>query len=49
VRSRIALVYDEPLPGRYQSTGEEKAVLGVMDSVNAVKKALIELRHEVTP
>jgi D-alanine-D-alanine ligase len=48
VRSRIALVYDEPLPGRYQSTGEEKAVLGVMDSVNAVKKALIELRYEIT-
>ena len=48
MRSRITLVYNEPLPGRYQSTGEEKAVLGVMDSVNAVKKALTELRYEVT-
>jgi D-alanine-D-alanine ligase len=48
VRTRVAIVYDEPLPGRYQSTGEEKAVLGVMDSVNAVKRALVELRYEVT-
>jgi D-alanine-D-alanine ligase len=48
VHSRIAIVYDEPLPGRYQATGEEKAVLGVIDSVNAVKKALTELRYEIT-
>jgi D-alanine-D-alanine ligase len=48
VRARVAIVYDEPLPGRYHTTGEEKAVLGVMDSVNAVKKALVELRYEVT-
>ena len=45
--ARIAIVYNEPLPGKYQSTGEEKAVLGVMESVNAVKKSLIELNYEV--
>ncbi|MBN1366318.1 MAG: ATP-grasp domain-containing protein [Dehalococcoidales bacterium] len=48
MRPRVALIYNEPVPGRYQNTGEEKAVLGVMDSVNAVKKALVELRYEVT-
>ncbi len=45
--AKVTIVYNDPIPGRYQNTGEEKAVLGVLDSVNAVKKALTELRHEV--
>jgi D-alanine-D-alanine ligase len=46
--SKIAIVYNEPVQSRYQTTGEEKAVLGVLEAVNAVKKALIELHHEVS-
>jgi D-alanine-D-alanine ligase len=45
---RIAIVYNEPHPSRYDTTGEEKAVLGVLDAVSAVHKALLELGHEVT-
>jgi D-alanine-D-alanine ligase len=48
VRQRLAIVYNEPHPSRYSSTNEEKAVLGVLDAVNAVHKALLELGHEVT-
>jgi D-alanine-D-alanine ligase len=48
VRQRIAIVYNEPHPSRYDSTGEAKAVLGVLDAVDAVHKALLELGHEVT-
>ena len=47
MRGKVALVYNEPLPGRYQATGEEKAVLGVLESVDAVRKALIELNYDV--
>ncbi len=45
---RLAIVYNEPQASRYSTTKEEKAVLGVMDSVKAVHKALLELGYEVT-
>jgi D-alanine-D-alanine ligase len=45
--AKIAILYNEPVLSRYHDTGEDKAVLGVLDAVNAVKKALTELRHEV--
>jgi D-alanine-D-alanine ligase len=48
VRQRLVIVYNEPQASRYSSTNEEKAVLGVMDAVNAVHEALLELGHEVT-
>lgn len=48
MRQRIAIVYNEPHPSRYDNTGEVKAVLGVLDAVKAVRKALVELGHEVT-
>ena len=35
-------------PSYYDTTGEEKAVLGVLDAVKAVHKALLELGYEVT-
>jgi D-alanine-D-alanine ligase len=44
----ITIVYNEPRPSRYDNTGEGKAVLGVLDAVNAVQQALVELGHEVT-
>ncbi len=45
---RLVIVYNEPRSSRYDSTGEFKAVLGVLDAVKAVYEALIELGHEVT-
>ncbi len=44
---KAALVYNEPIVGRYSSLGEDKAVLGVLDCVKAVNKALLELGYEV--
>lgn len=40
---RVAIVYNEPQPSGYDSTHEEKAVLGVLDAVNAVHQAMQEL------
>lgn len=47
VSCKIALVYNEPEASRYDQAGEFLAVLGVMESVNAVHKALLELDHSV--
>ena len=46
--SKVAIVYNEPEPSRYDSTGEAKAVLGVLDSVQAVDESLRELGYSVT-
>jgi D-alanine-D-alanine ligase len=48
VRTRVAIVYNEPVPSRYDTAGEEKAVLGVLDAVNAVQHSLLELDYDVT-
>ncbi len=45
--SRVAIIYNEPIPGRYSAMGEEKAVLGVLDEVTAVHQALTDLGYEV--
>ena len=45
---RIAIVYNEPQPSGYDNTHEEKAVLGVLDAVTAVHRALLELGCETT-
>ena len=47
MRARIAIVYNEPYPSRYDSVGEEKAVLGVLEAVDAVHRALLELDYQV--
>jgi D-alanine-D-alanine ligase len=47
MRKKVAIIYNEPCPDRYNIMGEEKAVLGVMDSVRAVHRALYELGHQV--
>jgi D-alanine-D-alanine ligase len=44
---RIAIVYNKPEVSRYSSRGEDTAVLGVLESVEAVSKALLELKHDV--
>jgi len=46
---KIAIIYNEPVQSRYHTSGEDKAVLGVLEAVNAVKKALNELHYEVSP
>lgn len=45
-RRRIAVVYNEPSPSRYDTTGEEKAALGVLESVEAVSRALLDLGYD---
>ncbi len=45
---RVAIIYNEPYPSRYDTTGETKAVLGVLDAVAAVYNSLLELGYDVT-
>jgi len=47
VCARVTIVYNKPEISRYSSMGEETAVLGVLESVQAVNQALIELKHDV--
>jgi len=44
--SRVAIIYNKPIAGRYQETNEISAVLGILDAVGAVQKSLVELGHE---
>lgn len=48
MHKRVAIVYNEPEPSKYDGAHEEKAVLGVLESVKAVQKALNELGHETS-
>jgi D-alanine-D-alanine ligase len=45
VRAQVAIVYNEPSPVRYESMDEGKAVLGVLEEVQAVHQALGELGY----
>jgi D-alanine-D-alanine ligase-like ATP-grasp enzyme len=45
---RVAIVYNEPQQSRYDVMGEEKAVLGVLEAVEAVHRSLLELDFDVT-
>ncbi len=45
-KERIAIVYNEPNPSRYNAIGEEKAALGVLESVAAVYHALLKLDYD---
>ena len=46
--ARVAVIFNKPVRSRYDAAGEHKAISGVMDAVNAVKKSLVELHHNVT-
>lgn len=46
LRKRIAIVYNEPSSSRYDSVGEETAVLGVLESVEVVSYALLKLGYD---
>jgi len=43
MHTRVAIVYNEPQHSRYDTFNEEKAVLGVIEAVDAVHRALLEL------
>lgn len=45
---KVAIIYNQPGPCRYSAIGEEKAMLGVLDEVAAVHKALVKLGYPVT-
>jgi D-alanine-D-alanine ligase len=45
---RIAIIYNEPQQSRYDMVGAEKAVLDVLEAVDAVHQALLELDFDVT-
>jgi D-alanine-D-alanine ligase len=45
---RIAIVYNKPQQSRYDAVGGEKAVLDVLESVEAVHRSLLELDFDVT-
>ena len=45
--ARIAIVYNEPLNSRYDARGEQIAVIGVLDAVEAAHHALLGLGYEV--
>jgi D-alanine-D-alanine ligase len=47
MRARVAIVYNEPRHSRYDAVSEEKAVLGVLEAVEAVHRALLELDFDV--
>lgn len=45
--TRVAIVYNEPVSSRYHSKGEEAAVIGVLNAVDAVYHALLKLGYDV--
>ena len=47
MRTRVAIVYNEPHHSRYDAVGEGRAVLGVLEAVEAVHQALLELDFDV--
>jgi D-alanine-D-alanine ligase len=42
---RVAILYNDPLAGRYETLGEAKAVLGVLDEVHTVRQSFEELGY----
>jgi len=48
VRARIAVVYNEPGPSRYDRANERKAVAGVLEAVEAVRASVVELGYKVS-
>jgi D-alanine-D-alanine ligase len=48
MRTRVAIVYNAPYHSRYDAISEGKAVLGVLEAVEAVHQALLELDFNVT-
>jgi D-alanine-D-alanine ligase len=47
VRRRVAVIYNQPLESRYDAWGEQAAVSGVLEAVEAVQEALLGLGYGV--
>jgi D-alanine-D-alanine ligase len=47
VRRRLAVIYNQPLQSRYDERGEQAAVYGVLEAMEAVYDALLKLGYEV--
>jgi D-alanine-D-alanine ligase len=47
VSHQVAIVYNEPVAGRYGPVGEASAILAIRDDVRVVHQALSELGHSV--
>jgi D-alanine-D-alanine ligase len=47
MRCRVTIIYNEPLSSRYDARREQAAVTSVLDTVEAVHHALLELGYEV--
>lgn len=45
---RVAIIYNEPQHSRHEAVGQEKAVVAVLEAVEAVHQALLELGFDVT-
>jgi D-alanine-D-alanine ligase len=48
MRTCVAIVYNKPHYSRYDAVSEQKAVLGMLEAVEAVHRALLELGFDVT-
>ena len=44
---KVGLIYNEPIPDRYNDMGESEAISDVLEEVKAVEAALNELGHQV--
>ncbi len=48
MRTHVTIIYNEPCHSRYDAVNEEKAVIGVLEAVEAVHQSLLELDFDVT-
>jgi D-alanine-D-alanine ligase len=46
--AQVAIVYNGPSPSRYTAAGEDKAVIGVLEAVEAVYNSLMQLGNSVS-
>jgi D-alanine-D-alanine ligase len=47
VRSRVAIVYNEPVPSQYRPEEKKEAIVGILNSVKAVHQALLLSGYDV--
>jgi len=48
VRSRVAVIYNEPVPGHYSPQEEKEAIESILNSAKAVHEALLASGYDVT-
>lgn len=47
MRSRVAIVYNEPVPSHYKPEEKKETIAGILNSVKAVHQALLESGYDV--